>query len=84
MTRDDFDHARTEIERETIGIRKARFDEAAFGSWFIETSRPRRRLVWDGRGGTLIVQAKSLLGWKDQWWAPKEEPSIRLAVTQLR
>jgi hypothetical protein len=70
MTISDFCASCEWLNREGAEINEAKYNGAAFGSWFIEVKheRKRRRAVWDGRDRWLIIQSANSEGeWKGIW-----------------
>jgi hypothetical protein len=81
MTEGDFHAACLRLEEAGFDIREAVYHERAFGSWLIELSKPRRRLIWDGKDRILAVQQRRMLrGWTDLWVDPDEDRSIEAAL----
>jgi hypothetical protein len=65
----DYGSVRRELLQAGFGERTARYDESAFGSWFVEVETdPSLRVVWDGRDRLLVVQrGRADGGWDDVW-----------------
>ncbi len=57
MNREAFEEARTLIMATGCIIEEAEYNPKVFGSWYIiVSSKPRCRLVWDGKEESLMVE----------------------------
>lgn len=73
MEASDFETFRAAMRRHGFGETEARYDEAAFDSWFIVIGDPPAvRVVWDGKEGWLVVQQRREGEWVDVWLARDE------------
>ncbi|RPH58586.1 MAG: hypothetical protein EHM89_12125 [Acidobacteria bacterium] len=63
----DFEQVRERLRDAGLNERAAHYDDASFGSWYIEIEARRPlRVVWDGKDGSLILQHKNVEGgWDD-------------------
>jgi hypothetical protein len=87
MNVEDFALACTRLTSEGFEVRKAQYDERAFGSWFIELSAGKRgvvRLTWDGKDSSLVLQAHHDGAWEDLWIAgDRVDQSLDRAVSEM-
>jgi hypothetical protein len=92
MNQDDF-HRLQQLLRDTgFAVVDAACSGASFGSWHVTVSTtPRRRVVWDGRDGWLILQdeterpVRNNLIWHDVWIAKGlAEQTCEAALDALR
>jgi hypothetical protein len=74
MNQNDFLRLQHLLRDAGFAIVEATYSREAFGSWHIDVkSTPRRRVIWDGKDGWLIVQEETEerfgydFVWNDVW-----------------
>lgn len=77
-----FEQFRERLRDAGLNERAAHYDDASFGSWYIEIEAKRSlRVVWDGKDGWLILQGKNVEGgWEDLWIAKTEAEQTPSAI----
>lgn len=91
MTRVTFERACNLLEEKGFTVIEAYYTFAAFGSWYVTVrTAPRRRIVWDGKDGRLLVQCKTkkTFGgqpiWDDLWEGSEGDSNVLdVAVRRL-
>ncbi len=88
MSVEDFGRACERLSQEGFEVRKAEYDDQAFGSWFIDFSigkRGMRRVIWDGKDGWLVLQAHRDNAWKDLWIArDRKQQTLERAISEIQ
>jgi hypothetical protein len=74
MNQDDFRRLQQLVRDAGFLIVEAVYSRESFGSWYVKvSSTPRRRVIWDGKDGWLIVQEETEerfgydFVWRDFW-----------------
>ena len=80
----DFETVRKQLLEAGLKEDGPRYDESAFGSWFVVIERnPRLRVVWDGKDGRLTMQRQRVEGeWEDLWVAEAEADQTLAGLMQ--
>ena len=74
MTEKDYHQMQTFLISSGVSISECRFDEKAFGCWYIYIeSTPRKGIVWDGKDRQVIFCIETdkffneSIQWEDKW-----------------
>jgi hypothetical protein len=74
MNQSDFQRLQQLLSVNGFPILEANYSRDSFGSWHVTLSTtPRRRVIWDGKDGWLILQEKTEerfgddFVWRDLW-----------------
>ena len=91
MNQAEYHRATQLLSARGVSVQDQEYSERRFGSWyFVASTQPPRRLVWDGKERRLLVEEQTaeqfngLPVWRELWHECNTRPeSIELALNAL-